>query len=213
MPISTLLIDLDDTLYPPTSGLWSLIRQRIDLYMHERLGLPWEIIPDLRRRLFSEYGTTMRGLQVTRQLDEKDYLAFVHDLPVEERLQPDPALASLLRRYPQRKVIFTNADEYHARRVLRALQMEGLFDDIIDICDIAPYCKPMPAAFSRALELAGVTLPGECLVCDDTPRNLAAARSLGCITVLVGSGNPSSDADYSILNLGALSQVLPPGAV
>ena len=32
----------------------------------------------------------MRGLQVTHHLDEKDYLAFVHDVPVEERLQPDP---------------------------------------------------------------------------------------------------------------------------
>jgi putative hydrolase of the HAD superfamily len=213
MPISTLLIDLDDTLYPPSTGLWGLIRQRIDLYMHERLGLPWEVIPDLRHHLFTEYGTTMRGLQVTRLVDEKDYLAFVHDVPVEERLRPDPELASLLARYPQRKIIFTNADERHARRVLRALQLENLFDDIIDICAITPYCKPMPAAFLRALELAGVILPGECLVCDDTPRNLATARSLGCVTVLVGSESASLDADYSILSLASLGQVLAAGAL
>lgn len=211
MPISTLLIDLDDTLYPASSGLWGLIRQRIDLYMHERLGMSWEIIPELRHRLFSEYGTTLRGLQETLHIDEMDYLAFVHDVPVEELLQPDPQLGRLLSTYPQRKVIFTNADTRHAHRVLHTLQLEDQFSAIIDILAISPYCKPMPEAFKLALDLAEVQ-PGEgCLVCDDAPRNLAAARSLGCATVLVGTPGPHPDADYCIPSLHALTRVLPPG--
>jgi putative hydrolase of the HAD superfamily len=204
MPITTLLIDLDDTLYPASTGLWSLIRQRIDLYMHERLKMPWEEIPDLRHRLFSEYGTTLRGLQATIGLDAQDYLAFVHAVPVEERLLPDPELKQVLLRCFQRKVIFTNADTGHALRVLGALQVADQFDQIIDILAVAPYCKPMPEAYRVALRLAGVAHPSECLVFDDSVSNLATARLLGCPTVLVGAPNLNFTGDYCIPSLQAL---------
>ena len=204
-PITTLLIDLDDTLYPASCGLWSLIRQRIDLYMHERLKISWETIPELRHRLFAEYGTTMRGLQATIGLDVQDYLAFVHAVPVEDRLQPDPELKQVLLRCPQRKVIFTNADTGHARRVLGALQVADQFDQIIDILAVSPYCKPMPEAYRAALRLAGVAHPSECLVFDDSAPNLATARLLGCPTVLVGAPNPNFPGESCIPSLHALS--------
>jgi fumarylacetoacetase len=44
MSIDTLMIDLDDTLYPPSTGVWGLIGERIDLFMQERVGLPAERI-------------------------------------------------------------------------------------------------------------------------------------------------------------------------
>jgi putative hydrolase of the HAD superfamily len=211
MPINTLLIDLDDTLYPASIGLWSLIRQRIDLYMYERLNIPWDSIPELRHRLFREYGTTLRGLQATIGLDAQDYLAFVHAVPVEEYLHPDPELKRILLRCPQSKVIFTNADKGHALRVLRALQIADQFDQIIDILAVAPYCKPMPEAYSAALRLAGVANPCDCLVFDDSTPNLAAARLLGCSTVLVGDPNPNFSGDYCIPSLHALSRL--PGSL
>ncbi len=194
MAITTLFIDLDDTLYPASSGVWSLIRQRIDQYMVEKLDYPADQVADIRKDLFQTYGTTMRGLQATGDLDEKDFLSFVHDVPVEHLLKADPALRRLLLAYPQRKVIFTNADTRHANRVMNALGMVGVFDLIVDIIAISPYCKPQPGAFATALKLSGESDPSQVLVIDDAPRNLQAARSLGFNTILVQEVDPNPPA-------------------
>ena len=101
MAITTLLIDLDDTVYPPSSGIWGLIGERIDLFIHTRLQLPWDEIPHLRQRFFAEYGTTMRGLMVNYHIDPEDYLKFVHEVPIEALLQPDPDLRKVLAELSQ----------------------------------------------------------------------------------------------------------------
>jgi HAD superfamily hydrolase (TIGR01509 family) len=166
MCFKVLFFDLDDTLYPSAAGLWEAIRQRIDLYMIERMNLPREIVPELRKELFLKHGTTMRGL--------------------EDYLQPDPMVRSTLEKYPQRKVIFTNADTNHANRVILALGLEGCFDQIIDIRDIRPFCKPQLEAFNKALHLVGVKDPAECVMIDDAQRNLQAAHETGLFTIQIG---------------------------
>jgi putative hydrolase of the HAD superfamily len=208
MPITTFLIDLDDTLYPPSSGIWDLIGERIDLFIHDRVGLAWEEIPALRRELYINYGTTMRGLVVNYHIDAEDYLKFVHEVPVEELIGPDLQLTAVLSSFPQNKVIFTNADVRHARRVLRALQLETVFGQIIDIRQMTPFCKPQPEAYLLALKLAGEVLPQNCLVVDDSPRNLSAAAALGFPTVLVGSAQPEPGIDYTISTLKELNRVV-----
>jgi len=208
MPISTLLIDLDDTVYPFSSGLWGVIKKRIDLYMLERMHLPADDIPQLRTSLFTQYGTTMRGLQTLYHVDERDYLAFVHDVPVGNYLTPDPALRAMLKALPQRKVIFTNADRGHAARVLHALDLEGVFEQVIDILDISPYCKPMQEAFDIVLKRLKIDDPRSVLMADDGVRNLAAAHNQGMATVRVGSEEPGADYDAAIMSLVKLPAVL-----
>ena len=63
MRFSTLFFDLDDTLYPASTGLWHAIKERMNMFMHERLCLPEAEIPALREQYFKTYGTTLRGLQ------------------------------------------------------------------------------------------------------------------------------------------------------
>ena len=209
MPIRTLFIDLDDTVYPASLGLWIEIRTRIDLYMHDRLGIPWEGLTEMRQNLFNIYGTSMRGLQQVYQIDQHEFLAFVHDVPLSRYLKPDPMLRAALLCLPQRKIIFTNADRNHARRVLAALDLSDCFDQIIDIIDLDPYCKPMPAAFEIALQLSGETDPRTCLLVDDQPRNIAAARKFGmpgmCINGLVTS---AADCDACLPTLADLPLAL-----
>jgi len=167
-----LFIDLDDTLYPSSSGLWGLIRQRIELYLHEKMGFPAEEVTEIRRKLFSEHGTTMRGLQKLYRIDEKEYLQFVHNVPVTEMLKPNLGLKSFLQTLSLPKYIFTNADANHARRVLRALQLEDNFLGIIDILAMDPYCKPDYPAFQSALTISGVLDPRNCILIDDTLKNI-----------------------------------------
>ncbi len=215
MPYTTLLIDLDETVYPPSCGVWDAISERMEQYMHERLNLPREQIPALRKELYQTYGTTLRGLQMTRHIDEQEYIDYVHDVPIDRLILPDPDLSAVLLRYPQRKIIFTNADRKHAGRVVRQLQLEDCFESVIDIYDIAPYCKPMPEAYQAALRLSGETRPERCVFIDDSPRNLAAARALGFFTVQVGLPKPGyqhppSTSDRQIARLADLPDVLDP---
>ena len=210
MPFRLLLFDLDDTIYPPTSGLWGAISERIALYMTERLSLPPDQVHALRRGYFEKYGSTLRGLQEHHQVDAVEFLQFVHDLPLAQYLTPDPALRPMLLSLPQRRWICTNADSGHARRVLDFLGLSDCFEEIVDICAANFIPKPAPEFYLTALGLAGETEPQACVFLDDLPRNLAPARALGLGTVLV---NPNIKADpaamVAIPGLPALPQAFP----
>ncbi|MGD8813243.1 MAG: hypothetical protein PVI78_02070, partial [Anaerolineales bacterium] len=125
---STLLIDLDDTLYPSNNGIWEAIGDRINLYMRVRHGIQADRVRQLRDEYLRNYGTTLHGLMTNHGTDPHDYLNFVHDIPLEEYLQSNPALKSLLRRLPQRRVIFTNASHGHVQRVLKRLDIAAYID-------------------------------------------------------------------------------------
>jgi putative hydrolase of the HAD superfamily len=209
MPYTTLFFDLDDTLYPSTSGLWEAIRDRMSRYMWERMCLPKEEVPQLRKHYFETYGTTLRGLQIHHGVDVDDYLAYVHDLPLGSFIHSNPGLKLVIKSLPQRKWIFTNADEQHARRVLNELDLADSFCGIIDIRAIQFACKPEVVAYQRALALAGEGEPVSCVLLDDSPRNLAPARDLGFFTILVGTNTPSPAASLSLASLVDLPTAMP----
>ncbi len=208
MPIQTIFFDLDETIYPASSGIWPEIGRRIERYMGEVVRIPADQVTGVRKHYFHTYGTTLRGLQIEHQVDMHDYLAYVHDIPLANYLSPNPALREMLLNLPQRRLIFTNADRAHAGRVLAVLGLEGCFERIIDIHDIAPYCKPQPEAFALALRLAGDPHPRECLLVDDSAGNLQMAAQLGMYTVRVGSSQPPNGWDAGIESLAGLPAVL-----
>jgi putative hydrolase of the HAD superfamily len=201
MRFTAFFFDLDDTLYPPATGLWEEIGGRINRYMCERMSFHPDQVQDIREKYFREYGTTLRGLQANHKVDMDDYLAFVHDVPLSRYLHPDPELRTAIEGIPARKFIFTNADANHAKRVLDVVGLQGLFDGIIDVHAIAPYCKPMPGSFELALKTAGGPDPRACVLLDDQRRITRAARLLGMYTVLVGKDTPGEDADATLLHL------------
>jgi len=214
MSFTTLFFDLDDTLYPPDSGLWAAIRERMNTYMLERLHIPAGQVPVLRRQFFETYGTTLRGLQIHYTVDAEDFLAYVHDLPIERIVRPDAALRPLLASLPQRKFIFTNADTRHARRVLAALDVQDCFDGIVDVLAMQFQCKPNLQAYQTALEIAGESEAGRCVYLDDSLRNLAPARQMGFFTVLVNAppandSAPPEAAQRSIASLHDLPSAMP----
>jgi putative hydrolase of the HAD superfamily len=198
MRFNTFFFDLDETLYPASSGLWAAIRERINAFMHERMGFPPNQIEELREKFFHEYGTTLRGLQANYTVDMEEYLAFVHDVPLEAHLHPDPDLRGVIEALTGRKYIFTNADSLHANRVLDVLGLQGLFDGILDVHTLAPYCKPMPESFELAMQAAGSSDPHTCALLDDQIRITRAARSQGLYTILVGKEATIEDADASL---------------
>lgn len=194
MRFTTIFFDLDDTLYPSSSGLWHAIKERMNMYMRERLCIPEADIPTLREHYFKTYGTTLNGLQKHHKVDKDEYLAYVHDLPLKEYLVPDPTLREIIASLPTRNLIFTNADAPHARRVLKLLELDDLFDTIVDVNSLAPFCKPMPESFAIAQELADEPDPRKCVMIDDLPRTTRAALNAGMASLLYGSEIPTADA-------------------
>lgn len=208
MRFTTLLFDLDDTLYPASTGLWSLLKKRMGAYMRERLGIPADQIASLREKYFLQYGTTLRGLQAHYEMDTADYLAYVHDVPLRDFLTPDPLQREIIASLPARKLVFTNADVPHAERVLAALELEGLFDAIVDVNAVSPYCKPMPRSFEIALKIAGESDPSRCVMLDDLPRTTRAAKAAGLFGILYGQDQTHPDADACFSDWRTLPQIL-----
>ncbi len=207
MRFETLFFDLDDTLYSPTSGIWEAIGDRMVQYMITKLDISKSIAPAERERLFHTHGTTMRGLVAEYHIDEVDFLEYVHDIPINDYLSEDLSMRRILESFPQRKVIFTNADTGHAERVLKTLGVQDLFEQIIDIRSINPWCKPQKEAFIKALEIGGITDPSHCVMIDDALRNLVSASELGLFTVQVGAKELVSPVDAVVEKITDLQSV------
>ncbi len=208
MRFTTIFFDLDDTLYPASSGLWPTLKERMNRYMIERMNIPAEDVPRLREAYFRSYGTTLRGLQANHRIDVEDYLSFVHDVRLADYIHPDPAQQAVLAALPTRNLIFTNADAKHAGRVLRALQIEAYFNDVVDVNRMEPYCKPSPEAFGLALAAAGEVDPSRCVMIDDLPHTTRAAKAFGLFAILYGATSDSQEADASLSDWRTLPAVL-----
>lgn len=195
MSIRYLLFDLDETLYPRSAGVMAQIGIQIRGYIVETLGLSVEDADALARRYHREYGTSLQGLLANHQIDPNKYLDYVHNLSLDA-LVPDPALDSLLAGLPAEKVIFTNADSAHAERVLQRLGIRRHFSRIVDVVAVGYVSKPNLPAYTGCLRLLDAR-PSECVMIEDSGRNLQPAAALGMVTVLV-DGDPDDRADYRI---------------
>jgi putative hydrolase of the HAD superfamily len=205
MGIRFLLFDLDETLYPRDAGVMQEIGRLIRSYIVQEYGATWEEADGMARRYHQEYGTSMRGLLLNNGLDVKRFLAYVHDFPIEI-LQPNDALDALLASLPGEKVIFTNADRAHAERVLTQLDIRRHFSRIIDVVANDYIPKPNQEAYINCLRLLDAR-PAECVLIEDTGRNLAPAKQLGMTTILV-DGDPSDPADFKIPTIMELGPVV-----
>lgn len=192
------LFDLDDTLYPTAAGMMQEISVRMSDFMVDRVGIPRREVDFVRHDYWERYGTTLRGLYIERHIDPQAFLNYVHDIRVETYLQPDARLNAMLAQLPHSKYIFTNAPADYAGRVLAILGITSYFTRIFDINFIEYQSKPAPVAYTKVLAALAAD-PNECLLVDDTTRNLLPARELGMKTVLLkgsphGTFNEGADA-------------------
>ena len=189
------LFDLDDTLYPPAAGLMEALSRRFTQCIAEELGVTLEEAEALRREYGKRYGSTTRGLALHHNVDIGPFLARVHDLPIEEYLQPDPELGCLLDCIQAQRCIFTNAPGAYARRVLDVLGVADRFCRVFAI-EFSNYKgKPDPIVYERVAAELGASDP-EIVMLDDVRANLLPAAQRGWTTVWVnGRGKPADPED------------------
>jgi putative hydrolase of the HAD superfamily len=203
--IKYILFDLDDTLYSKETGVMAAIGERIHQYIQEKVSLDPVGARALRHHYLQTYGTTLKGLQVHYNVDTEEYLAYVHDVPLGDYLQPDEALNRALAEIQAQKVVFTNATTEHAHRVLRFLSIEHHFDYIVDLRAMSYQNKPRPEAYRCILDILGAK-PEECLMVEDSVRNLKPAKELGMVTVLV-NGSGGDGVDFAIDDVTQVGEV------
>jgi len=195
------LFDLDDTIYPASSGLFRHVSARITRRIGELLGLPEDAARSVQRAYWRQYGTSLRGLVVEHGVDPEPFLAYVHDVPVEDVLTPDPELAAMLRALPGERHVFTNGPSEFAERVLARLGARDAFTHLFDIRHAAFVPKPDPVPYVRALARLGAN-PARIVLVDDAPQNVVQGRAMGLRTVWLRS--PHSVAGGSAGNSVAL---------
>jgi len=177
------VFDLDNTLYPHHSNLFSQIDVKMTDYVSDLLSMSREEARKLQKELYLQYGTTLNGLMERHKIDPDDFLEKVHDIDYSW-LVPDPVLGAAIRQLPGRKFILTNGDRGHAERTARQLGILNDFDAIFDI--IAAGLTPKPAAetYDKFVQLHGIDGAGAAMF-EDLARNLAVPKAMGMKTVLI----------------------------
>lgn len=210
MHISTILFDLDNTLYPASTGLMQQLTARITEYVQHLLDLEAEAAFETCRRYFLEHGTTLRGLQCYHQVDAEEFFACTHDLSLDTCLCRDSNLEYLLGKLNATKVVFSNAPLEHIQRVLRQLAIDHHFDQLFDIRALAFQPKPDPTGYRRVLEALQIE-GNQVIMVEDTPQNLVTAREFGMTTILVAEQPDQAStaaADYIVPNIYSALSVL-----
>jgi len=181
--ITTWVFDLDNTLYPPRYRLFDQIEQRMTNWVMQALNVSRDEANHLRQHYWDSYGTTLAGLMREHGVDPGPYLRDVHDIDFSP-LPRDPDLAARIAALPGRRIVYTNACEPYAEKVLKARGLSGLFDAIYGVEHAGFHPKPDRAAFETVFALDGLE-PARAAMFEDDPRNLQVPHAMGMRTVHV----------------------------
>lgn len=188
------VFDLDNTLYPAQSNLFSQVDVKIGEYVQNFLNLDPVAARKVQKGYLLEHGTTLGGLMANHNVDPHHYLDSVHDIDMSP-IANDPALRQMLQSLDGRKLVFTNADQPYAEKILNRLGIADLFEDIFDIhaASLAP--KPKPHVYDMFVQRYSVD-PERAIMFEDMVRNLIPAHQLGMATVWINTGSVWGEADY-----------------
>jgi putative hydrolase of the HAD superfamily len=181
------IFDLDNCLYPAATGLFELIDERMGAYIERLLGVDSAEAKRVQKAHFHAHGTTLAGLMKEHEVDPHHFLGDVHSIPLD-RISRDDRLAGGLARLPGRKLVFTNADEPYARRVLEALGVSEHFAELHDIHAAELHPKPDRHGYELMLGRFGID-PARAAMIEDMAQNLKPAKELGMVTVWVDNGS------------------------
>ncbi|KAF7845750.1 hypothetical protein BT93_L0798 [Corymbia citriodora subsp. variegata] len=209
--------DIDNCLYSKSYKIHERMSELIDNYFQSHLGLDKEDATMLHQRYYKDYGLAIEGLVRHHKVDPLEYNAKVDDaLPLEDIIEPNPDLRKLLEDIDRSKIkpwLFTNAYVNHAKRVVKLLQIEDMFEGVT-FCDYGAeklLCKPDPKMFEKAMQEAGAAHSGDCYFVDDSALNCRGAKAFGWnVAHLVEPGvkaPPERACDHQIANLAELRTI------
>lgn len=205
-PITTLIFDVDDTLYDVSTGFTDHRNgEAAQRFMMEYLNFPdLESAKKIRDQYFEKYHATAKALTIAEQdgafpppdptkptkvprFDPKD-LADYWTSNLDFRLLGGKKIKLLqdLESCGLKLVAFSNGPRRYVKRVLVELGLFNVFGDerLYAVDDVLPFCKPEKEAFEKIFADVGVRAD-ECVMIEDSMKNIKRANELGMKTVLV----------------------------
>mmetsp|Transcript_16957 Transcript_16957/g.32095 ORF Transcript_16957/g.32095 Transcript_16957/m.32095 type:complete len:245 (+) Transcript_16957:357-1091(+) len=101
--------------------------------------------------------------------------------------EKDVELIEMLESCPLNMVAFSNGPRKYVLRVLREMGLDHVFPEnrVFAVNDVLPTCKPEKEAFEKVFDAIGIKDPSECIMVEDSMKNIRAAKKLGMLTVLI----------------------------
>ena len=183
--IEHLLLDLDNTLYPASSGMDEGITNRMTKFVADLLRVPIDEGQSMRAAALPGYGTTLEWLKSEHNLkDEQSYFNAVHPPSELTELQKDENLRPYLLSLKKPMTLLTNAPMAHAQRVLDFFGISDLFLGVFDITYHNGAGKPHPDSYLTTLAAVGHTVTDSLFV-DDHMKYVRGYKEVGGKAVLV----------------------------
>ena len=177
------LFDLDNTLHDASNAAFAEMHVAIGDYVVEHVGVSSEEADRLRHDYWLRYGATLLGLVRHHGVRAAHFLDQTHRLPgLEARLRTSSHDRAALAALRGRKFILTNAPRAYAMRVLGALGIVHLFEQVLSIEDMRMFGHWRPKPDRRMLRRVAARLgvhPSRCVLVEDSLDNVLAARRVG----------------------------------
>jgi mannitol-1-/sugar-/sorbitol-6-phosphatase len=116
--------------------------------------------------------------------------------------------AGAVLRGPQPKAIVTSCSDALAAVRLRAAGLTA--PDVVVSADSVERGKPDPEAFLLGARRLGVA-PADCVVLEDAPAGIAAARAAGCYVIALRTTHPDADLAAADAIVDDLTRLTTPG--
>ena len=175
------IFDLDNTLYPSESNLFSKIDERMKKFIMKNLSLDHEQAYKLQKKYYLDYGTTLNGLMLNHSINPINFLDYVHNINIDN-IEPNFELNNALKKLKGTKYVYTNGSKNHAIRVLKKLNIFEHFNDIFDIESANFIPKPKIESLHKLINNYQIE-PIKAAFFEDIARNLINPKKNGFKTV------------------------------
>ena len=204
----TWIFDLDNTLHNAQPHIFPHINRSMTAYLQAALEMDEHAAGELRQHYWRQYGATLLGLMRHHGTDPDHFLRETHRFDNLARMVlKEPGLRAALRSLPGRRIVFSNAPVRYARAVLKILRIADLFDDVFTIEHTRFRPKPDAHGFLRLLRRNRLS-PRQCIMVEDTLKNLRTAKKLGMRTVWMSrTHNAPAFVDHTVRSIRGLRRI------
>lgn len=202
MIIKTIIFDLDGTLYPRTSSLYQSMSASIRRWFQNQLRMNDSDFGNYFEQMKLAYPSPLEAIQVLGFSVDSFHSEVFGGLHPKQHLAPDQKLRLMLNSLPVEKFIVTLASHEHVVNVLKALDVESCFSDII-VPGSGWDTTSKFGAYEVVRKQGGWKTEDVYIVGDDIRIDLMEACAAGyrCISVFGGAQWPDVERIESIYEL------------
>ena len=179
-----LLIDIDNTIYPKSTGLQTELMKRAKEFIKNEIQPNAAQNDNFAKRLVNKHGSIMHGLIVEYKIDAEEFIKYSFNIDVGDYLKPNPSLHRVLNRIALIKIAFSNSPEDYVEKVLDTVGVLDCFSGIYGSRFMNYSTKLDPAVYEKLIRELN-TSPSNCILIDDRRDYILKAKELGLSTIWV----------------------------